>query len=45
MYCLEHFEGWKHSGAIDLIRIEAKVADALIVLDQAWKEELKNGEE
>jgi hypothetical protein len=45
LYCLEHFELWKRFGVFDALNSEAKLADALTVLDGAWKQELKDGEE
>jgi hypothetical protein len=40
---LEHFEVWKRFGVIDLAGTAAKLADALTVLDEAWREELNHG--
>jgi hypothetical protein len=43
--CLEHFEAWKRFGCVDVMHMDAKVADALAVLDKAWGEELKRVKE
>jgi hypothetical protein len=41
---LEQYAAWKHLGSSNAADLQAKTADALMVLEQAWQEETKNGE-
>jgi len=45
MYLLDVFQWWKQLGGGDIWSFDAKVADAMILLESAWREEKKNGEE
>jgi hypothetical protein len=40
---LEQFGFWKQFGGYDIWSIEAKSADALALLEQAWQEENQRG--
>ena len=43
VYFLEHFKNWKVFGGGTLLFLEAKVADAVLVLEQAWQKENHRG--
>jgi hypothetical protein len=40
---IEQYQVWKELGGINALEIDAKAADALMVLEQAWREEIKDG--
>ncbi len=42
---LEQFAFWKHFGGQDVWSMEAKCADAFVVLEQALQEENQSGKE
>ncbi len=35
---LDEFQAWKQAGILDVSRLSARSADALTILEQAWKE-------
>jgi hypothetical protein len=35
---------WKELGGVNALEIDAKTADALMILEQVWREETKDGE-
>jgi len=41
---LERFSYWKASGGGSLLHEEAKAADAILFLNEQWREEQDNGE-
>ena len=41
---LERFSYWKLAGGGSLMNEEAKVAEAILFVNEQWKEEEKNGE-
>jgi hypothetical protein len=41
---LEQFHIWKATGKGDLLSMEAKSADAILVLEQEWQKESEHGE-
>lgn len=43
LYFLEQFVSWKQFGGYDLWSIEAKCADAFMVVEQAWQLENQSG--
>jgi hypothetical protein len=44
LYFLEQFGFWKEFGGTSIWVVEAKTADALLVLEQAWRMENQSGE-
>ena len=42
---LEQFVTWKQIGLVDIEAMDAKTAEALVVLNQAWLEEMRREEE
>jgi hypothetical protein len=44
LYYLEQFRYWKEVRSGDLYSMDAKTADAVLVLEQAWKLENQRGE-
>jgi hypothetical protein len=40
---LEYYRLWKQLGGFDLVATDARVADAILVLEQVWQEEEKDG--
>ena len=40
---LEEFRAWKMFGQVDIWSLDAKTAEALLILDEAQREENKNG--
>jgi hypothetical protein len=44
LYFLEQYAMWKQFGSVNAGELEAKTADALLVLEQAQMEEEKDGE-
>ncbi|MFL6352381.1 MAG: hypothetical protein ACJ74Z_11105 [Bryobacteraceae bacterium] len=44
LYFIDQFAFWKEFGGKSIWGIEAKTAEALLVLDQAWRMENQNGE-
>ena len=41
---LEQYAAWKQLGGCDPGVLDAKAADAIVLLEQAWKRETMNGE-
>ena len=41
---LEQYAAWKQLGGCDPGTLDAKAADAIVLLEQAWKMETLNGE-
>jgi len=41
---LELHRTWKQLGGVDVLSLDAKSAEALMVLEEAWKEEVQYGE-
>ena len=41
---MDRYRVWKQLGGFDVGSLEAKAADALVVLEEAWKKENQNGE-
>jgi hypothetical protein len=44
LYFLEQFGFWKEFGGTSIWSVEAKTADALLALEQAWRMENQSGE-
>jgi hypothetical protein len=44
LYYLDQFRWWKEGGGGGLWHMEAKTADAVILLEQAWQTEKQHGE-
>jgi hypothetical protein len=41
---IEQYRVWKELGGVNALEIDAKTADALMILEQVWREETKDGE-
>ncbi len=41
---LEQFHIWKELSGLDLFALEARTAEAFLLLDREWRKELQNGE-
>jgi hypothetical protein len=44
LYFLEQFGFWKEFGGASIWSVDAKTADALLVLEHAWRMENQSGE-
>lgn len=44
LHFLEQFRFWKETGGGSLMEMEAKDADAVLLLERAWQEERENAE-
>jgi hypothetical protein len=45
LHFLDQFQWWKQGGGGGLWQMEAKAADAVIVLERAWQMEKQRGEQ
>ena len=41
---LEQFHIWKELGGLDLFALEARTAEAFLLLEREWRKEQKDGE-
>jgi hypothetical protein len=40
---LEQFQIWKELGGLDLFSLEARTAEAFLLLEREWRKEVKDG--